>query len=96
MEKIKREKEEIENLKNQVREKLERISGIKKEEAKKEILKEVEEEIKKEAIERIRKLEKEGRREVSKKGKGNFGKRNPEIDSPSSSRDDYLYCHFAK
>jgi len=68
-EKINKEKEEIENLKTQIKERLEKISGIKKEEAKKEILKEIEEEIKKEATERIKKLEKEGEERFQKRAR---------------------------
>jgi ribonuclease Y len=48
---------------------LEKISGIKKEEAKKEILKEIEEEIRKDAIERIKKLEKEGEERFQKRAR---------------------------
>jgi ribonuclease Y len=69
VEKLEKEKKEIENLKGQIREKLERISGIKKEDAKKEILKEIEEEIKKEARERIEKLKKEGEERFQKRAR---------------------------
>jgi ribonuclease Y len=68
-ENLKKEKEEIEGLKAQIKEKLEKISGMKKDEAKKEILKEIEEEVKKEAAERIKKLEKEGEERFQKRAR---------------------------
>jgi ribonuclease Y len=69
LENLKKEKEEIESLKAQIKEKLEKISGMKKDEAKKEILKEIEEEVKKEAAERIKKLEKEGEERFQKRAR---------------------------
>jgi ribonuclease Y len=69
LEKVKKEKEEIESLKSQVKEKLEKIAGIKKEEAKKEILNEIEKEVKQDALERIKKLEKEGEERFQKRAR---------------------------
>jgi len=76
LERLKKEKEEVENLKKQIQEKLETIAGIKKADAKKEILKEVaeeikkeEEEIKKEILERIQKLEEEGEEKFQKRAR---------------------------
>jgi ribonuclease Y len=69
LEKVKKEKEEIESLKSQVKEKLKKIAGIKKEEAKKEILNEIEKEVKQDALERIKKLEKEGEEKFQKRAR---------------------------
>lgn len=69
VEKLRQIKEDIENLKNQVSENLERISGLKKEEAKKELLQGAEREHQKEILEKIKKLEEEGREKFEKRAK---------------------------
>ncbi len=69
VEKLRQIKEDIENLKNQVSENLERISGLKKEEAKKELLQGAEKEYQKEILEKIKKLEEEGREKFEKRAK---------------------------
>ena len=69
VEKLRQIKEDIENLKNQVSENLERVSGLKKEEAKKELLQNAEQEYEKEILEKIKKLEEEGRESFEKRAK---------------------------
>jgi len=62
-------KETLENLKSEALEKLERISGLPKEKAKKELLENLEGEYQKEILEKMRKLEIEGRDRFEKKAK---------------------------
>jgi len=69
VERLRQIKEEIEALKNQASENLERISGLKKEEAKKELLQGAEKEYQKEILEKIKKLEAEGSEKFEKKAK---------------------------
>jgi len=60
VEKLKEIKENLGNLEKEAQEKLEKISGLTKEEAKKEIFQNLEREYQKESLERMRKLEAEG------------------------------------
>ncbi len=69
VEKLRQIKEDIENLKSQASENLERISGLKKEEAKKELLQSAEKDYQKEILEKIKKLEGEGREKFEKRAK---------------------------
>ena len=69
VEKLKEIKESLEDLKAQALENLERISGLKKEEAKKELLENLEKEYQKEILEKIKKLEGEGREKLEKRAK---------------------------
>ena len=69
VEKLKQIKENINDLQNQASEKLEKISGLKKEEAKKELLLNAEREYQKEILEKIRNLEQEGREKFEKRAK---------------------------
>ena len=69
VERLRQIKEEIEGLKNQASENLERVSGLKKEEAKKELLQGAEKEYQKEILEKIKKLEAEGNEKFEKKAK---------------------------
>jgi ribonuclease Y len=62
-------KESLENLKTEALEKLERVSGLPKEEAKKELLENLEKEYQKEILEKMRKLETEGRDRFERKAK---------------------------
>ncbi len=73
---IRQEREEIESLKRKIseiiekkREELEKISGISKEEAKREIINEIEKEYKEEIEQKISKLEKEGEEKLKEKTK---------------------------
>ena len=69
VEKLRQIKEELEDLKTQALGNLERISGLKKEEAKKELLENLEKEYQKEILEKIKKLEGEGREKLEKRAK---------------------------
>jgi len=60
VQKLKEIKDNLGNLQNEAQEKLEKISGLTKEEAKKEIFQNLEKEYQKESLERMRKLEAEG------------------------------------
>lgn len=67
--KLREIKQNLENSKKEIESKLEKIAGIKKEEAKAEILREAENEAKKEILERLKKLEKEGEEKFQKRAK---------------------------
>ncbi len=69
VEKLRRIKKSLEDLKAQALENLERISGLKREEAKKELLENLEKEYQKEILEKIKKLEKEGEERFKKRAK---------------------------
>ena len=69
IEKLKEIKENIKNLEKETQEKLEKISGLAKEEAKKELLENLEKEYQKEILDRMRKLESEGWEKYEKKAK---------------------------
>jgi ribonuclease Y len=69
VEKLKQIKENLEDLQNQASEKLEKISGLKKEEAKRELLQNAEKEYQKEILEKIRSLEAEGREKFERRAK---------------------------
>ena len=69
VEKLKQIKESLEGLQSQASEKLEKISGLKKEEAKRELLLNAEKEYQKEILEKIRNLEEEGREKFEKRAK---------------------------
>jgi len=69
VEKLKQIKENLEDLQNQASGDLERISGLKKDEAKKELLLNAEKEYQKEILEKIRSLESEGREKYEKRAK---------------------------
>ena len=69
LEKLRTVKESLENLQKTLGEKLERISGLSKEAAKKEFLENVEREFQKELMEKTRKLESEGWQQFEKKAK---------------------------
>jgi ribonuclease Y len=60
VEKVRAIKEALENLKKEALEKLERVSQLPREEAKKELLQNLEKEYQKEILEKLRKLESEG------------------------------------
>ncbi len=73
---IKEEREEIENLKRKVaeiiekkKEELEKISGLSREEAKREIINEVEKEYKEEIEQRVSRLEREGEEKLKEKAR---------------------------
>ena len=67
--KLKGIKETLENLKAEAISNLERVSGLSREEAKKELLENLEKEYQKEILERMRKLELEGRERFEKRAK---------------------------
>jgi ribonuclease Y len=67
--KLKGIKETLENLKAQALSNLERVSGLSREEAKKELLENLEKEEQKEILERMKKLELEGRERFEKRAK---------------------------
>ena len=67
--KLKQIKESLEDLREEALKKLETISKLSKEEAKKELLQNLEKEHQKEILERIRKLEKEGQDQFEEKAK---------------------------
>jgi len=69
VEKLRQIKESLEDLKAQALENLERISGLKSEEAKKELLENLEKEYQKEILEKIKKLEREGKEKFEKRAK---------------------------
>jgi ribonucrease Y len=69
IEKLKKTKEEVENLKSQLIRELERISEMTKEMAKKELFAKIEEEFQKEILERMKKLENEGKEKLERKAK---------------------------
>lgn len=69
VEKLKAIKKSLEDLKAQSLENLERISGLSKEEAKKELLENLEKEYQKEILERMKKLEAEGQERFERKAK---------------------------
>lgn len=69
VEKLRQIKESLEDLKAQALGNLERISGLKREEAKKELLENLEKEYQKEILERIKKLEEEGKEKFEKRAK---------------------------
>ena len=69
VEKLKEIRENIENLKIEAEDKLEKISGFSKTEAKKELLSNLEKEYQKELLERMKKLELEGWEKYEKKAK---------------------------
>jgi len=69
VEKLKKIKEALEDLKQGTLKNLERISGLSKEEAKKELLEEFEKEYQKEILEKVRKLEEAGLEKYEEKAK---------------------------
>ncbi|MBZ9571722.1 ribonuclease Y [Patescibacteria group bacterium] len=69
VEKLRGIKENLENLKKESEENLERISGLSKEEAKGELLQNLEREYQKEILEKMRKLELEGMERFERKAK---------------------------
>ncbi len=69
VEKLKEIKESIEQIKKEVVSNLERVSGLSKTEAKKELLDNIEKDYKKEIMERMNKLEMEGNERYEKKAK---------------------------
>ena len=69
VEKLKQIKESLDTLRAQALEKLEKVAGLKKEEAKKEFFEMVEKEYQKDILERTRKLEAEGRERYEKRAK---------------------------
>jgi len=69
VEKLKKIKETLENLKVQILENLERISGLSKEEAEKELFENLEKECQKEILEKMRKLEMDGEDRFEKRAK---------------------------
>ena len=69
VEKLRQIKESLEDLKAQALENLERISGLKREKAKKELLENLEKEYQKEILEKIKRLEGEGREKFEKRAK---------------------------
>jgi ribonuclease Y len=69
VEKLKEIKENLLKLENEAQERLAKISGLTKEEAKKEIFENLEKEYQKEILERMRKLESEGWQKFEKKAK---------------------------
>ena len=69
VEKLRQIKESLEDLKAQALENLERISEIKRDEAKKELLENLEKEYQKEILEKIKRLEGEGREKFEKRAK---------------------------
>jgi ribonuclease Y len=69
VEKLREIKESLEDLKTQALGNLERISGLKREEAKKELLQSAEKDYQKEILEKIKKLEEEGREKFEKRAK---------------------------
>lgn len=66
---LKRVKETLENLKQEAISNLERIAGLKKEEAKEELFRNLEKEYQTEILERLKKLEEEGRERLNLKAK---------------------------
>jgi len=66
---LRRIKEEIENLKGQTLENLERIAGLSKENAKEELLANLEKEYQKDILERLRKLESQGLERFERRAK---------------------------
>ncbi|MDD3399954.1 MAG: ribonuclease Y [Candidatus Pacebacteria bacterium] len=69
VEKLKSIKENLETLKQEALQKLEKISGLPKEEAKKELLTNCEKEFEIELLEKMRKLDQEGREKIESKAK---------------------------
>lgn len=69
VEKLKSIKENLETLKQEALQKLEKISGLPKEEAKKELLTNCEKEFEMELLEKMRKLDQEGREKIESKAK---------------------------
>jgi len=69
VEKLKEIKENIENLRNEAQLKLEQVSGLSKEEAKKQYLESLEREYQKDFLDKTRKLEQEGQDRFSVKAK---------------------------
>jgi len=69
VEKLRKIKETIENLKLEAQKNLENISGLSTKEAKKELLENLEKEYQKEILEKIRKLETEGEERLEKRAK---------------------------
>ena len=67
--KLREIKESLEGLKTEALEKLERISGLPREEAKKELLENLEKEYQKEILEKMKKLETEGQDRFERKAK---------------------------
>ena len=69
VEKLKEIKENLETLQKEAQDKLEKVSGLSKEEAKKEYFQNLEKEYQKEILEKMRKLESEGLERFDKKAK---------------------------
>jgi len=62
-------KKQLDELREEAEKKLERVAGLSREKAKKELLADVEEEAQQEILERIKRIEREGIRKVEKKAK---------------------------
>ena len=69
VDRLKEIKENIEEVREKTQKKLEEVSGLKKEEAKKELLKNIENEYKKDILEKIKKLDEEGIERFEKRAK---------------------------
>ena len=69
IERLKQIKEEIEGLKEKVLQDLEKVAGLSKEEAKKELFEQLEKETQKEILERLKKLEMDGEDRFEKRAK---------------------------
>ena len=69
VEKLKALKETLESLRQEALEKLEKVSGLSKEEAKKELLVNCEKEFASDLLEKLRKLEKEGKEKIQSRAK---------------------------
>jgi len=69
VEELKKAKEKIERLKEEVLERLEKTSGLSREEAREELFKKIEKEYQKEILERVQKLEKAGWEQFEQKAR---------------------------
>ncbi len=69
VEKLKRVKQSLEGLKKEALDKLEKIAGLSKEEAKKELLSNCEKEFEQEILEKMRKLEHDGKEKLQQRAK---------------------------
>jgi len=76
---------EIENYKNEEIKKLEKISGLSKEQAKEELINNIEKEYKQVLLERIKKLEEEGKEELNKRAQKIIAFAIQRISAPSAS-----------
>jgi len=69
VEKLRKIKTEVEGLRERMKKELERVAGLSKEKAKKELLKEIEQDYERDILERIRKLEIEGEERYERRAK---------------------------